>query len=90
MSAKSTAAGSDGGSLVNRHRELLFNLGLLVGVIVFALGGAFLLLGVTITTTPPAPYFRSTTDRLILIGVSLVAMVVGAGIVRGSLSLGRW
>ncbi|WP_227375158.1 SOS response-associated peptidase [Haladaptatus halobius] len=62
----------------------------LVDVLVFALGGVFLLLGVTITTTPPAPYFQSTTDRLILIGVSLAAMVVGAGIVRGSLSLGRW
>lgn len=62
-------------------REPAFVVLLLVGMTVFAFGGAFLVIGVSINTAPPAPYV-SPADRRLLIGSSIAAMVVGAVLVR--------
>jgi hypothetical protein len=82
--------GREGGGFVDRYREALFVAGLVLGVVVLALGGAFFLLGATLTTTPPAPYLASTTDKLILLAVSTAAIALGGGIVRGALKLAGW
>lgn len=74
----------------NRSREPLFVGGVFLGVLVLALGVAFLILGVSMDTTPPAPYFASTTDRLLVVAGSLGAVVFGALVVRGSARLAGW
>ncbi len=78
------------GGFVEEHRELLFVVGLLVGMTIFAFGFAFFVLGIAMDTTPPAPYFASTTDRLLTIGLSIAGLVVGAGIIRRAASVAGW
>lgn len=66
---------------VEQFREPAFVTVLLVGAIVFSLGGAFLVVGLSINTAPPAPYVRPA-DKQLLIVASLISMVVGAALVR--------
>ena len=63
---------------------------LLLGVLVFALGLAFLILGTAIQTQAPAPYLASPTDRYGLIAGSVVAMVVGLVMVRAAGRVVGW
>ena len=65
----------------DRFREPVFVGAFFGGMLVFALGLAFLLLAITINTAPPAPYV-SPNDRYLLIAISVGAVVVGAGTVR--------
>ena len=64
-----------------RFREPVFVVAFLGGMLVFALGVAFLILGITINTAPPAPYV-TPSDRYLLIGVAAGALVVGVASVR--------
>lgn len=54
---------------------------LMTGAIVFSLGVAFLTIGIAINTAPPAPYV-TPTDRYLLIGLSIAAIVGGGALVR--------
>lgn len=71
-------------------REALFVGGAILGVAVFALGLAFLIVGVSVGTSPPAPYLQTTLDKVLLIGGSLTAMAAGAGLVRAASTLAGW
>lgn len=64
-----------------RYREPTFAVALFAGMLVFALGIAFLILGVAINTEPPAP-FMTPTAKYTLIGISVIAIVVGAVTIR--------
>lgn len=64
-----------------RYREPTFAAALFVGMLLFALGIAFLILGIAVNTSPPAPYMTST-DKYTLIGISVAAIVVGVVTVR--------
>lgn len=75
---------------VERLREPAFVGGVVLGVLVVAVGLAFLILGLAMDTVPPAPYFETTTDRILVLGGAVGAMVVGAGVVRGSARLAGW
>lgn len=66
---------------VERFREPAFAFLLLGGTLVFALGGAFLVIGVAINTAPPAPYV-DPLDKQLLILVSIVGMIVGLWLIR--------
>lgn len=83
-----TSRRSDG--FVERNREALFLLALVVGMLVFALGMAFAILTLALNTQPPAPYFASFQDRLLMGGLSAGLMLVGAALVKGGASLGGW
>jgi autotransporter translocation and assembly factor TamB len=73
-----------------RFRELLFVLMLVLGTLLFALGLAFLILGVSMSTTPPAPYFASMTDKYVTMGGSALTAVIGIGVMRFATSVGGW
>lgn len=62
---------------------------LTIGMLVFALGMAFFILGVSINTSPPAPYV-SQTDKYLLVGLSSVAMVIGLVFVRAAGKMVGW
>lgn len=64
-----------------RFREPMFVVAFFGGMAVFALGVAFLILGFTVNTAPPAP-FVSSSDRYLLIAVAAVAAVAGMAAVR--------
>ena len=66
---------------LDRFREPVFVGAFFGGMLVFALGMAFLILGLTVNTAPPAPYV-SPNDRHLLIAISAGAVIVGAGLVR--------
>lgn len=74
---------------VEQFREPAFVVVLLVGALAFALGGAFLVVGISINTSPPAPYV-SPRDKQILIVGSLVSMVVGALLIRLAARIVGW
>ena len=74
---------------IEQLREPSFVTLLLVGVLLFALGGAFLVLGVAINTGPPAPYV-TPTDKRLLIGISLGVMVVGVVLIRVAVRVVGW
>lgn len=90
MSGESASGTTSGPGFVESHRELLFNLGVVLGMIVFSLGLTFLIVGLSMTTGPPAPSFSSTTDRLVVLGLSLGFIAAGALVVRGAMEFGRW
>lgn len=83
----STAYLSD--ETVEQFREPAFVALLFIGAIVFALGGAFLVVGISINTAPPAPYV-TPTDKWLLVAVSAVAMVVGAAMIRFAAKIVGW
>lgn len=62
-------------------RELGFAVGLVLGVALLALGTAFLVLGLSISTEPPAPYMSVRDRRLLIVG-SLLTAVLGAVVIR--------
>lgn len=72
----------------NRHvipeslQNTVFIGGVLLGMTVFALGVAFLILGVSVGTGSPAPYVYTTTDKYLLIAGSLGTIVAGVVLVR--------
>lgn len=66
---------------VERFREPAFAFLLLAGTFVFAIGGAFLVIGVAINTQPPAPYV-DPLDKQLLIVISIVAMLIGLWLIR--------
>lgn len=67
--------------VVETFREPAFAFLLVAGTLVFALGGAFLVIGVAINTQPPAPYV-DPLDKQLLIVISIVAMIVGLWLIR--------
>lgn len=71
-------------------REPVFWLLLFTGMLVFALGTAFLVLGLSMSTTPPAPYFESRNDKLLVIGLSIAGIVAGIATVRFSGKVVGW
>lgn len=66
---------------IERFREPAFAFLLLGGTFVFAIGGAFLVIGVAINTAPPAPYV-DPLDKQLLIVLSIIAMIVGLWLIR--------
>lgn len=72
----------------NRHvipeslQNTVFVGGVLLGMTVFAVGLAFLILGVSVGTGPPAPYVYTSTDKYLLVAGSLGTMVAGLAVVR--------
>lgn len=74
---------------IEQFREPAFVVVLLVGALIFALSGAFLVVGVSINTAPPAPYV-SPTDKQILIVGSIVGLVVGGFLIRLAARIVGW
>lgn len=66
---------------IDRNREATFVLVLFVGVGLTALGVAFVILGLTVTTRPPAPSILLWHKR-VLVGSSLVAIIGGLLTIR--------
>lgn len=81
---------AQGDSFVGQHRERLFFLFIVVGMLIFALGIAFSVLFIAMDTTPPAPYFATATDKYLTGGLSLVLLVIGAATVRLGAKFGGW
>lgn len=77
-------------SFVDRHRELLFNGTLVLSVLAVSLGIAFLILAISLDTTPPSPYLSSTTDRILLFAFSLGSIALGWAFGRTSFRIGGW
>lgn len=77
-------------SLIEKYREPLFLLLLSTGMLVFAGGVAFLILGLSMDITAPAPYFASLTDKLIIIAFAVVTIGIGGAIVRFAAKLVGW
>lgn len=74
---------------VEQYRESAFVAVLFVGALLFAIGGAFLVIGISINTAPPAPYVTPTAKQILIVG-SLVAIVVGAVLVRFAARIVGW
>lgn len=74
---------------VEQLREPAFVAVLLVGALFVALGGAFLVIGISINTAPPAPYVRPIDKQLLIVG-SIVAMVVGSALIRFAARIVGW
>lgn len=55
-----------------------------------SLGIAFLILAISLDTTPPSPYLASTTDRILLFAFSLGSITFGWITGRTSFRLGGW
>lgn len=55
-----------------------------------SIGIAFLILAVSLDTTPPSPYLASTNDRILLFALSLGSITFGWIIGRTSFRLGGW
>lgn len=70
-------------------REPAFVAILFVGALIFALGGAFVVVGISINTAPPAPYVSPTAKQILTFG-SLVVMVVGALLIRMAARIVGW
>lgn len=68
---------------IERYREAGFVVFLLAGTVIFALGIGFLVIGVGIGTSPPAPYMTAT-DKYALVGLSVAALAVGGALIRGA------
>jgi hypothetical protein len=75
--------------VVEQLREPTFIALLFVGATVFALGGAFLVVGIAINTAPPAPYVSPSDRRFLVVG-SLLAMVLGGALVRWAARIVGW
>jgi len=73
-----------------RLQEFGFAALLLLGVIVFALGVAFFILGLGIQAEPPSPYLTSTNEKYALIGLSVGTMVVGGLLIRSAGKVVGW
>lgn len=74
---------------IERFRESAFVGLTLLGTGILALGGAFLTIGLSINTAPPAPYVSPTDKRLLIVG-SLVAMIVGVALIRTGARVVGW
>lgn len=75
MSSSSTSRLSD------RVREASFISTLVVGMTLVSFSGAFLILGLTVNSQPPAPYL-SPGDKRLLIIVSGVSIGIGLVIIH--------
>ena len=75
--------------VVEQFREPAFVAVLLVGAFTFALSGAFLVVGISINTQPPAPYVRPVDKQILIVG-SVVGMVVGAVLIRFAARIVGW
>lgn len=76
-------------SSLEQLREPAFVAVLFVGALIFSLGGAFLVVGVSINTEPPAPYVSPTDKQLLILG-SMISMVVGAALIRMAARIVGW
>lgn len=85
MSTKTTS-----NETIESLREQLFWLLLFVGMTLVSLGIAFLVLAVAIGTTPPSPYLKSATDRMVLFAISIAGILAGAATVRYSGKVVGW
>jgi hypothetical protein len=72
-----------------QFREPAFVVVLFIGALILALGGAFLVVGVTINTAPPAPYVSPIDKRLLIIG-SLLSMILGGALIRLAARIVGW
>jgi hypothetical protein len=72
-----------------QYREPAFVVVLFVGALIFSLGWAFLIIGVSINTAPPAPYVSSTDKQLLIVG-SIVAILVGGLMIRTAARIVGW
>lgn len=75
--------------LVERYREVAFVVLLSVGALLFALGIAFLVIGASVGTAPPAPYM-TPTDKYALVAVSLAGCAAGLLLVRAAGRVVGW
>lgn len=85
MSTKT--GGAEGGDTL---QEVAFVTLVAVGALIFALGVSFLVLAISLDTSPPSPYLASTQDRIILFVASIGAIVLGAGIVKTGARIVGW
>lgn len=74
---------------IEQFREPVFVALLFIGAFVFALGGAFLVVGIGINTAPPAPYVRPVDKQILIVG-SIVAMIGGAFLIRFAARIVGW
>lgn len=75
---------------VERHRQALFALSLVVGGLILSLGLIFLILAISVGTEPPGTRFASATDRYVVGGAALVAFAIGNYIVYRGFKLAGW
>ena len=73
-----------------RFREPLFVGLTLLGTVVLAIGLAFLILSVTMDTTPPAPYFISLSQKYLVVAGSIVTAASGIVLVRVAARFAGW
>ena len=73
-----------------RFREPLFVGLTLLGTVVLAISLAFLILSVTMDTTPPAPYFTSLSQKYLVVAGSIVTTVLGLVLLRVSARFAGW
>jgi hypothetical protein len=85
-----TQPATDGDGFIEEQRERLFFASLIIGMAVFALGFAFGVLFIAMNTTPPAPYFTSTTEKYLTGAMALGFLLGGAGIMRIGTKIGGW
>lgn len=77
-------------AFVERHREILFALSLLIGGLVYSIGLIFLVLAISVGTEPPGTRFASQFDRLVVGGASIAIFGIGAYIVLKGIRLAGW
>ena len=77
-------------NIIDRYREKWFFLALIVGMLTFAIGMAFSILVISMDTTPPAPYFATSTDQALTGVASIVFMAGGILILIRGAKLGGW
>lgn len=74
---------------VEQYRESAFVGVLFLGALIFAVGGAFLVIGISVNTEPPAPYVTPSAKQILIAG-SLVAVVIGGFLVRFAARVVGW
>ncbi|MEF8800344.1 MAG: hypothetical protein V5A38_04340 [Halolamina sp.] len=89
MSTNTQTSTGEGG-IIERNRERLFWLTLVLGMAIFALGMAFTILFLAMNTSPPAPYFASAEDRYLTGGLSFLFMIAGLLTLRMGAKVGGW
>lgn len=80
----------DSQDTIERFREPVFVGLLVVGTAVLAIGLAFLILSVTMDTTPPAPYFTTGGQKYAVVAGSIVASALGVLSIRAAARLAGW
>lgn len=78
------------GGFVERHRERLFALTLLLSGLVFSLGLTLLVLAISVKARPPGTRFETQTGRLIVGALGVVFVFAGHRLAKRAFGLAGW